>query len=173
MTVRSGQCTLRQWGVYQKTLDAVKSKTCGELCSLRWTWLSRSDDASHLGVLAELLEVSRELAGRNLQRLHVEAVNDSPACFALAQFGNDIVAEFEINEAPPSSVPEARFLVADFTGGRVTNRPLVGFHHSDGAFLATNAGAEAILFEPVPVVSVQPQDAEIQKAITLALKGAA
>ena len=173
MTGPSNQCTLRQWGVQRKALEAVKSGTFGALCSLRWTWFSRLDGESHPGVLAELLDVSRELAGAKLRRLHIETVNDTAACFALAEFENGVVAEYEINKALPASVPEARFLMADFTGGRVTNRPLIGFHHAEGAFLATNGEAENIVFEPVPVVSGKVQDPEISEAIALALKGGA
>jgi hypothetical protein len=173
MTVRSDRCSLRQWGVYRKTLDAVRSGTCGALCSLRWTWFSRVDEESPVGVLAQLLDVSRELAGAGLRRLHIEAVNGGPACFALAEFENGIVAEYEIRRTLPGFVPEARYLVADFNGGRVTNRPLVGFHHVEGAFLATEAGAEDVLFEPVPVASGKLEDPEIQEAIARAWEGEA
>lgn len=173
MTKRSERCTLRQWGVYRKLQDAVKSQTYGDLCSLRWTWFSRSESEAYIGVLAELLDVSQELAGGRLKRLHIEQVNKSSSCFALAEIGEGIVAEFEVNEALPASVPDARFVVADFTEGRVTNRPLTGFHHGEGAFLGTNEGVEAILFEPVPVLSGEPLDGDILEIIARALKGEA
>jgi len=165
--------SLRQWGVYRKVAGAVASGAYGELCSLRWSWLSPGGDAALLysGVLAHLLEASRELAGGRLERLHLEPAETVPACFALAAFEGGVVAEVEIHEALPPSAPAVRFLLADFTGGRVTNRPLVGHHHGEGAFLATGEGAEALLFEPMPAVKRPLEDGEIQRMIAAALGG--
>ncbi len=166
---------LPQWGVYRKVADAVASGAYGKLCSLRWTWLSPGGDAElvYSGVLAHLLEASRELAGGRLERLHLEPVHGLPVCFALAAFEGGVVAEVEIHEALPPSAPAARFLLADFTGGRVTNRPLVGHHHAEGAFLATGDGAEALRFEPMPKVTRPLEDEEIQRMIAMALEGRA
>lgn len=171
MKAISQKCPLRQWGVYRKVHDAVRSGTFGELCSVRWIWLSRSNDDC-IRLLTGLLDVSQELVGGKLKRLHIESANNVPMCFALADFEGGIVMEFEINAALPSFAPDTHFLIADFTGGRVTNRPLTGFHHDEGAFIATDAGAKAFLFEPVPVVSGSPQNVEITEIITLALKEA-
>lgn len=165
--------SLREWGVYRKALSLVQDGTCGELCSLRWTWLSPQGDPAlvYTGVLAHLLEASERLAGGKLLRLHLEPVSGVPACFALAAFEGGVVAEVEIHEALPSPAPVVRFLMADFTGGRVTNRPLVGHHHAEGAFLATDGGAQAIYFEPLPVVQEALEDEAIQEAIVRALGG--
>lgn len=166
---------LRQWGVYRKVADAVASGAYGRLCSLRWTWLSPGGDTglTYCGVLAHLLAASRKLAGARLERLHLEQVNALPACFALAAFEGGVVAEIEIHEGLPPSAPAARFLLADFTGGRVTNRPLVGHHHAEGAFLATGDGAEALRFEPMPEVTRALEDEELQQMIAMALEGRA
>lgn len=164
---------LRQWGVFQKVSDIVASGTCGALCSLRWTWLSHGGDLAlvYRGVLAHVLEASRELAGGSLARLHIEPVTGGVGCFALAAFEGGVVAEVEIHEALPHSAPATRFLLADFAAGRVTNRPLVGHHHAEGAFLATGEGAEALLFEPLPEVTEMLEDEAIQNMISAALKG--
>jgi len=164
---------VKQWGIYRRVEKAVLSGECGRLSSLRWTWLSHAGEPSLLytGVLAGILDLSRQLAGGKLERLHIEPVNGVPACFALADFEGGIVAEIEIHETLSSSAPDVRFLMADFSGGRITNRPLTGHHHDEGAFLATDAGAEAIWFEPMPSVSEALEDVEIQAVIALALKG--
>lgn len=166
------QTPLREWGVYRKVSDTVRSGLCGQLCSLRWTWLTRSGEDTYVGILAGLLDVSRELAGGKLTRLHIEPVYGMPICFALAEFQGGVVAEFEINERLPDSVPDARFLMADFSGGRVTNRPLTGFHHGEGAFLATKAGAGAVLFEPMPVIDSTAQDTDLTAEIMRVLRAA-
>lgn len=164
-------CPLRQWGVYRKVSDAANSGTFGELCSVRWIWLSRSEE-DWIQALAALLDASQEMIGAKLRRLHIEPVDHAPACFALADFEGGVVAEIEINERLPESAPDARFLIADFTGGRITNRPLTGFHHDEGAFLATGSEAESIFFEPMPVVSGHAQNPDIMETIARALKGA-
>jgi len=171
--MNSDHVSLRDWGVYRKTLSLVQDGTCGELCSLRWTWLSALGDAAliYTGVLAHLLKASEKLAGGKLLRLHLEPVSGVPACFALAAFEGGVVAELEIHEALPPPAPAVRFLMADFTGGRVTNRPLVGHHHAEGAFLAINGGAQAIHFESLPVVREALEDEEIQGTIVQALGG--
>ncbi len=165
----------KQWGVYRKVAGVVASGACGALCSLRWTWLSSGGDPGlvYTGVLAHVLEASRELAGGRLERLHVEPVMGVPACFALAAFEGGVVAEVEIHQALPHTAPAARFLLADFTAGRVTNRPLVGHHHAEGAFLATVDSAEALLFEPMPEVTGALEDEAIQQMIAAALEGRA
>lgn len=162
-----------QWGVFRRVEQAVISGECGQLSSLRWTWLSRSGDASLLytGVLAGMIKASRSLAGGALKRLHIEPVQGIPACFALADFEGGVVAEIEINEALPHSAPPVRFLLADFTAGRVTNRPLVGHHLEEGAFLAGSEGAEALRFEPLPEVNAPLADEYIQQMIVTALGG--
>lgn len=164
---------MKTWGILRRVAKAVESGECGELCSLRWTWLSPRGDANlvYNGILAHMLKASRDFAGGRLHRLHVEPVPGAPACFALAAFEGGVVAEMEIHEGLPSSAPAARFLVADFKAGRITNRPLVGHHHGDGAFLATEEGAHAVLFDPMPEVSEALEDEEIQCAIDRALEG--
>ena len=163
---------LREWGVCRKVREAVASGLYGELCSLRWSWLSSAGAAElvYTGVLAEILAASRELAGGALARLHIEAVAGRPVCFALAAFEGGVVAEVEIHQALPHTVPAARFLMADFSEGRITNRPLVGHHHDEGAFLATAEGAETMRFEPMPEVTEAVADAEIQAVIAAALR---
>lgn len=174
--VQVSQVPLTQWGVYQKLLAAKDTGAYGELCSLRWCWLASGGDQNALlytGVLAHLLVASRSLAGGELMRIHLEPVSKVPSCFALAAFEGGVVAEMEIHLALPHSVPAARFLTGDFTAGRVTNRPLVGHHHDEGAFLATTAGAEQLWFEPQPEVTAPLADPAIQRAISIALEGRA
>lgn len=164
---------LHDWGIYRKTLGLIESGTCGSLTSLRWTWLSPEGNADLLytGVLAALLELSENLAAGGIERLHIEPSKGGHACFALASFQGEIVAEMEIHESLPSRASPIRFLVADFTGGRVTNRPLVGHRHDEGALLITEKEERNLFFEPLPEVSRPVDHEEIQRFIAQALEG--
>lgn len=166
---------LHDWGIYRKTLSLIESDTCGQLTSLRWTWLSPegNTDLLYTGVLAGLLELSETLAAGRIERLHIEPSRGGHACFALASFQGEIVAEIEIHESLPSQASPVRFLTADFTGGRVTNRPLVGHRHDEGALLITEEEERSIFFEPLPVVSRPVDHDRIQRFIRQALKGGA
>lgn len=163
---------LHRWGIYRKTLDIIEAGTCGTLTSLRWTWLTPDGNSQLLysGVLAGLLDLSENLADGSIERLHIEPMRTGAGCFAVASFHGDVVAEIEIHESLPTAAAPVRFLMADFTGGRVSNRPLVGHKHDEGALLITKHGEQRLFSEPLPEVTEQLPNERIQCLIAQALK---
>lgn len=113
--------------VYTGIKERVRDNVCGELCSLRFTWMRPKSRQVGPDVLKWLLELAKDLAGAPLLKLHQNG------SFSLARFQNDVVAEFEIDERLPDSVPFTYFIKANFTDGHVTNQPIAGYFNEEGS----------------------------------------
>ena len=133
------------WDVFRRIREMARNGTCGELCSLRFTWQRPGKSASSgdeflYGSLVHYLCLAEDLAGCGLKKLHIEKVPGRNNLFALAAFENRIVAEFEMNETLPDSMPDTFFIKANFTHGHLTNQPLVGHFNEEGSVLADESG---------------------------------
>ena len=110
---------LREWSLVKRIKQIIKDNTCGELCSLRFTWQrpkkAASDEQAFLyETLAGLIDVAWVLANAPLAALHIEKVPGKNNLFALAMFENEVAAEFELNECLPDSMPATHFIKANF-----------------------------------------------------------
>lgn len=97
--------------------------------------------------LAGLIDVALVLTSAPLAALHIEKVPGKNNLFALAIFENEVVAEFELNECLPDSMPATHFIKANFKNGHVTNQPLVGHFNEEGSILASDSAMERIVIE--------------------------
>ncbi len=142
----------RNHPILQKVQEALRNNTCGELCSLRFTWqrpkkFATSEDVFVYETFAAALDGARVLADAPLKRLEVEKVEGMNIFFALAYFENEIAAEFELNECLPDTMPDTCFLKANFTHGHVTNQPIVGHFNEEGMVLAMDDKLELPIAE--------------------------
>ncbi len=135
--------SLSLWSVFQ----GIKSHmaACGELCSLRFTWQRPGRSASAeeeflYGSLVQYLCLAEDLAGCNLKKLYIVKAAGRNNLFALAEFENRIVAEFEMNETLPDSMPDTFFIKANFTDGHLTNQPIAGHFNGEGSVFADESG---------------------------------
>lgn len=134
---------LSSWCVFQGIRNHMGE--CGELRSLRFTWQRPAKAASSeenflYGTFVQLLGLARELADAGLKKLHVEKESGRNNLFALAAFDSGVVAEFELNETLPDSMPDTFFIKANFTHGHLTNQPLVGHFDEEGSVFADESG---------------------------------
>ena len=143
---------LREWSLVKRIKQIIKDNTCGELCSLRFTWQKPKKEDSDEQVflyetLAGLIDVAWVLANAPLATLHIERVPGKNNLFALAMFENEVAVEFELNECLPDSMPATHFIKANFKNGHVSNQPLVGHFNQEGSILASDAGMERLVIE--------------------------
>jgi hypothetical protein len=143
---------LREWGPVKKIFQIIKANTCGELCSLRFTWQKPKKDASDeqtflYQTLPWLLDAAWLLADSPLKTLHIERVPQKNNLFALARFEDDLAVEIEMNECLPDSMPATRFVKANFTHGHLTNQPIVGHFNEEGSILADDSGMHRLVIE--------------------------
>ncbi len=143
----------RNHPVLERILRAAADQSCGELCSLRFTWqrpkrFASAEPAFLYETFAAALDGARVLADSPLARLEIEKVPDMNILFALAFFENEIAAEFELNECLPDSMPDTCFLKANFSHGHITNQPIVGHFNEEGMVLATDDRLELLTVEP-------------------------
>ncbi len=143
---------LREWGPVKKIFQIIKENTCGELCSLRFTWQKPKKDASDeqtflYQTLPWLLDAARLLTDSPLNTLHIERVPRKNNLFALARFENDVAVEIEMNECLPDSMPATHFVKANFTNGHLTNQPIVGHFNEEGSILADDSGMQRLVIE--------------------------
>jgi hypothetical protein len=143
---------LREWGIVRTIHRHIKQNTCGELCSLRFTMQKSkkkaSDEEAFLyETFAVFVDVAWYLAGAELKNLHVEKVEGENNLFALAEFENNVVAEFEINECLPNTMPDTHFVKANFSNGHITNQPLVGHFNEEGIVIASDEIMETGIVE--------------------------
>ena len=87
----------REWAVVKRIKQMTDDNICGELCSLRFTWLKSKKEASDEQVflyetLAGLIDVAWVLANAPLAALHIEKVPGKNNLFALAMFENEVAA---------------------------------------------------------------------------------
>jgi hypothetical protein len=143
---------LREWAVIKKIRQHISAGTCGELCSLRFTWQKPKQDASDeqtflYRTLPWLLDAAWLLADSALKSLHIERIPGKNNLFALAMFENETAVEIEMNESLPASMPSTYFVKANFTHGHLTNQPIVGHFNEEGAVLADDSGMQRIVIE--------------------------
>jgi hypothetical protein len=142
----------RNHPILQKIQQALRDNTCGELCSLRFTWQRPKKSASGeetflYETFASALDGAQTLAVSALARLEIEKVPGMNILFALAYFENGIGAEFELNECLPDSMLDTCFLKANFTHGHITNQPIVGHFNEEGMVLASDEKMECLIVE--------------------------
>lgn len=140
----------RNHPVLQKVQQALKDNTCGELCSLRFTWqrpkkYASGEDIFLYETFAAALDGAQLLADSPLERLEIEKVAGQNILFALAYFSNGVGAEFELNECLPDTMPDTCFLKANFSNGHITNQPIVGHFNEEGMVWATDEKLEYLL----------------------------
>ena len=138
--------------VLERIEQGIKENSCGALRSLRFTWSrprkNASDEAVFLGhTLPAALDAARQLAQAEFTVLHIEKVPGLNNLFALAQFDNGVVAELELNECLPLTMPDVCLIKANFTNGHITNQPLVGHFNEEGAVLATDEALVTMICE--------------------------
>jgi hypothetical protein len=143
---------LREWALVKRIKQMSKSNTCGELCSLRFTWQKPKKDASDeqaflYETLAGLIDAAWLLANAPLATLHIERVPEKNNLFALAMFENEVAVEFELNECLPDSMPATHFIKANFKNGHITNQPLVGHFNEEGSILANDSEMRRMVIE--------------------------
>ncbi|MBN2640879.1 MAG: hypothetical protein JXR78_04455 [Victivallales bacterium] len=136
----------------ERISEDIKNNCCGKLCSLRFTWSRPKNKTASAEeflnkVLPAALDGARTLAGAEIRALHVEKVPGENNLFALAQFANGVVAELELNECLPLSMPDTCFIKANFTNGHITNQPIVGHFNEEGAILANDDSMQTLIFE--------------------------
>ena len=133
------------WDVFRRIREMGRSGVCGELCSLRFTWQRPGRSASAeeeflYGSRVQYLCLAEDLAGSNLKKLYIVKAAGRNNLFALAEFENRIVAEFEMNETLPDSMPDTFFIKANFTDGHLTNQPIAGHFNGEGSVFADESG---------------------------------
>ncbi len=138
--------------VLERILTGIKENSCGLLRSLRFTWSRPKSAATTEAVfvghtLAAMLDAAHQLAGSPFSTLHIEKVAGKNDLFALIDFANGVVAELELNECLPLTMPDICFIKANFTNGHITNQPLVGHFNEEGAILATDDSLQTMLCE--------------------------
>lgn len=143
---------LREWMLVKKIALMIDADTCGELCSLRFTWQKPKKDASDEQVflyetLAGMIDVAWLLANASLSSLHIERVTGKNNLFGLAVFNNGVTAEIEANECLPNSMPATCFIKANFKHGHLTNQPLVGHFNEEGSILADDSLCQRLVIE--------------------------
>lgn len=149
----------RKSPILERIQSAIKENSCGQLRSLRFTWLRPAraavSEAEFLyDVLAAIIDGAQVLADAPFAGLHITRVAGQNNLFALLGFTNGVVAEIEMNECLPDTMSDMCTLRANFTHGHVSNHPLVGHCNEEGMLLATadhldaNLIAESHLLEP-------------------------
>ena len=138
--------------VLERISEDMKNNNCGTLRSLRFTWSRPKNKAASTEefrnqLLPAVLDGARVLAGAEICALHVEKVPGGNNLFALAQFANGVVAELELNECLPLSMPDTCFIKANFSNGHITNQPIVGHFNEEGAILASDDSMQTLIFE--------------------------
>lgn len=142
---------LLHWSVYKGIEERIHDNTCGELCSLRFTWMRPRSHQVGSVALDWMLELATKLANSPLVKLHRNG------SFSLAQFKNDIVAEFEINEELPDCIDFTCFIKANFTDGHVTNQPLAGYFNEEGSIFADANGMKRLVIENIEMSEIEDE----------------
>jgi hypothetical protein len=129
--------------VLERIQSAIVDNTCGELSSLRFTWsrakrFATSEKEFIFDSFSAVLDGAQRVAQSEFKKVYLEKVPGVNILFALAEFENGIVAEFEFNEHLPETMPDICFIKANFSHGHVTNQPLVGYFNEEGMVYATD-----------------------------------
>lgn len=161
----------------------MRLNTCGELCSLRFTWqrpkkFASGEDVFLYESFASALDGAQVLAGSPLKRLEIEKVAGMNILFALAYFENEITAEFELNECLPDTMPDTCFLKANFTHGHITNQPIAGHFNEEGMVLASDDKLDILIAEsdrpvvnsPIELMKLRCRESGTQEDISELVK---
>lgn len=133
----------RKHAILEHIRQLIAENLCGELCSLRFTWsrpkrFATSEREFLFDSFGAMLDGAQWTADAECCSLHIEKVPGMNNMFALAQFTNEVVAEFELNECLPETMPDICFVKANFSNGHATNQPLVGYFNEEGMVFATD-----------------------------------
>ncbi len=145
---------LRHWGAVEKIRHLTQSGECGELSSLRFTWMRPKKQASDpenflFRTLPWLIDAAWFVADSPLEMLHIEKVPERNSLFALARFENGVTAEFELNECLPDSMIPIHFAKANYAGGHVSSQPLVGYFNAEGSVVADDESCRQVCVENI------------------------
>lgn len=140
----------RKSPILERIQGAIKDNSCGQLRSLRFTWqrparLAAAEQEFLYDVLATIIDAAQVLAEAPFAGLHVTKAPGRNILFALLGFTNGVVAEIEMNECLPDTMPDTCTIRANFTHGHVSNHPLVGHLNEEGMLLATAEAVDANL----------------------------
>lgn len=151
--------------VLERIQRAKIEKSCGELCSLRFTWnrpkkFASDENGFVFDTLAAMIDGAMRLAEDNIFFLKIEKVPMQNNLFALAMFTNGIAAEFELNECLPDTMTDICFLKANFSNGHLTNQPIVGHFNEEGMVFATD---EQIQYPIAELINAIPANGPIEQ----------
>lgn len=151
--------------VLERIRQVAGDNLCGELCSLRFTWsrpkrFAAGEREFLYDTFAAMLDGAQLLAGAEFRSLYVEKVPGMNNLFALVRFGNGVVAECELNECLPDTMPDICFVKANFSSGHVTNQPLVGYFNEEGMVFAND---EVLEFPIAELLSLPPANGPVEQ----------
>ena len=151
--------------VLERIQQVIAENCCGELCSLRFTWsrpkrFATGEREFLYDTFAAMLDGAQQLAGAEFRSLYVEKVPGMNNLFALVRFGNEVVAECELNECLPETMPDICFVKANFSNGHVTNQPLVGYFNEEGMVFATD---EILEFPVAELAALPPANGPVEQ----------
>ena len=135
-----------------RVAELVASRECGELRSVRMVWNRPKSSATGreemwFDTLADMVHGAKMMANAKPEALSVETAPRANIVFALLRFVNGVVAELEINEELPASMPDICTVKANFSGGHYTNQPLAGYFNEDGLIVADDGHCEQLIIE--------------------------
>ena len=138
--------SLRQWGAIQAVKKAVDAQKSGYLCALRISFSkpgTNEDDLFELS--AALLDAASFAADKNVIKLNVNRWDTG--AFILAEFGNEVTAEIELNLGLPKSMPGIYFVTAFCSAGIITNQPIAGYFNPGGVLQADDNSCRTFLVD--------------------------
>ena len=151
----SVECRKTLWRgspIVDEIRGAVEDGRCGILRSLRFTWMrprkkACSPEIFESELLAAAIDAAEYISGEKQEKLVIEKVPGANNIFALLRLGNDIVAEYEINEELPDTMQDIFFVKANFDVGCLTNQPLTGFFNTEGMIHADADSCSRLIME--------------------------
>ena len=145
--------------------NAVADGRCGELRSLRLTWMRpRKNACAYADFKGDLLSAAKDaveyMAASPVEVCVLREINGENNLFGLMRLGNGIVSELELNEQLPDSMPDIFFVKANFSCGHLTNQPLTGYFNTEGMIQADAGSCTTLIAETpfrAPVTGVVEQ----------------
>lgn len=143
----------RQFPIAVKLRNAVKNERSGFLSSFRMTSSrpAKNAAASEEEFLCErflpMVDAAASITGTLPEEIFINRNADRNSLFSLIRFPDDIVAEIELNECLPDTMPDIAFIKGYFQTGCVTNQPLIGFINEEGILCADAEKMEMLVTE--------------------------
>lgn len=143
----------RQFPIAVKLRNAVDNQRSGFLCSFRMTSsrprrnAAGSDEEFRCERFLPMVDAAAFIAGNLPEELFINRVRGGNSLFALLRFPGNVVAEIELNETLPDTMPDIAFIKGYFQSGCVTNQPLVGFLNEEGILCADGEKMEMLVTE--------------------------